>query len=130
MNHAVIATTVSGQRSGLQQTGVSQAKVATPANRQAYALLALGERISQTRRVRDYTQTILAGIAGVGLSTVVALEAGKPSVSMGNLFKVLDALGMLWQLDKLLAPENDEVMLQHAVAALPERSKSGRRRRN
>lgn len=97
-------------------------------NHQEMTLLALGRRIAAARLARDLNQATLAGIAGIGLSTVVGLETGKPGVAIGNLIRVLDALGLLDQLDQLLHPRKDEVMLQLAVESLPKRARSSRRR--
>jgi transcriptional regulator with XRE-family HTH domain len=100
-----------------------------PAVRQEGALQALGQRLAAARRARGQTQADLATDAGLGLSTIVALEAGKPGVAIGNLVRALDALGMLEQLDQLLHPGRDEVMLQFAVDNLPRRARAARRRR-
>lgn len=95
----------------------------------ANALEVLGLRVSHARRVRNWTQTELAGLADLGLSTVVAIEAGKAGVGMGNFLRVLDALGMLDQFDEVLDPARDEMLVQHGIDSLPKRAKANRRRK-
>lgn len=100
----------------------------TPAEtRRQQALAQLGDRVSMARRARGHSQGDLAGLADIGLSTMVAIEAGRPGVALDNLLKVLDALGMLDQFDALLAPAADPVLVQRGVDGLPKRAKTGRR---
>lgn len=87
------------------------------------ALAGLGERISQARRVRGLTQTDLARVTRLGLSTIVKLEAGTPGVSLGALVKVLDAMGLLQQIHELLDPHKDPKFTDKALRSLPERSR-------
>jgi hypothetical protein len=54
----------------------------------------------------------------VGASSIVALEKGHPGVAMGTLVRVLDALGLLAEMDQLLAPQRDPALVQHAVRTL------------
>lgn len=122
MKDAAMTTIACGGKSQLQQkTRASMALQAQEA-RIAGSLEELGNRLSQTRRARNITQSDMALQAGIGLSTVVALEAGKPGVGMGYFLQILDALGLLDQVDQLLAPKLDDVMLQHAVSTLPKRA--------
>ncbi|ABE46883.1 helix-turn-helix domain-containing protein [Polaromonas sp. JS666] len=93
------------------------------------ALVRLGQRVSHARRVRNWTQTELAGLADMGLSTVVAIESGKAGVGMRNFLRVLDALGMLDHFDSVLDPARDEMLVQHGIDSLPKRAKANRRRR-
>lgn len=92
-------------------------------------LVRLGQRVSHARRVRNWTQTELAGLADMGLSTVVAIESGKAGVGMRNFLRVLDALGMLDHFDAVLDPARDEMLVQHGIDSLPKRAKANRRRR-
>lgn len=92
------------------------------------ALEGLGQRVSHARRVRNWTQTELALLAELGLSTIVAIESGKAGVGMGNFLRVLDALGMLDQFDAVLDPARDEMLVQHGIDSLPKRAKANRRR--
>ncbi|MFC6281154.1 hypothetical protein ACFQND_07935 [Polaromonas aquatica] len=75
------------------------------------------------------TQTELAGMADLGLSTVVAIEAGKPGVGMGNFIRVVNALGMLDQVDAVLDPARDDMLVQHGINSLPKRAKANKRRK-
>lgn len=85
--------------------------------------------MSHARRVRNWTQTELAGLADMGLSTVVAIESGKTGVGMGKFLQVLNALGMLDHFDSVLDPARDEMLVQHGIDSLPKRAKANRRRR-
>lgn len=88
----------------------------------------LGLRVSHARRVRNWTQTDLATLAGMGLSTVVAIESGRSGVGIGNFVRVLDALGMIEHLDGVLAPARDQALVQYGIDSLPKRAKTNRRR--
>ena len=82
------------------------------------ALAGLGQRVALARRARQLNQRDLAFLAGVGASSIVALEKGHPGVAMGTLVRVLDALGLLAEMDQLLAPQRDPALVQHAVRTL------------
>ncbi len=82
------------------------------------ALLGLGERLVLARKARELTQADLARLADVGLSTVAALEGGHAGVALGNALKVFKALGLLAQIDELLAPARDPALVQYAVSRL------------
>jgi DNA-binding XRE family transcriptional regulator len=81
-------------------------------------LIALGERVAMARRARQLTQRDLAFLAGVGASSIVALEKGHPGVAIGTLARVLDALGLLPEMDQLLPPQRDPALVQLAVRRL------------
>jgi len=87
------------------------------------ALVGLGERISQARRVRGMTQSELAQSARVGLSTIVAIEAGSPSVNIGAIMRALDSMGLLQQVDKWLDPHLDPKFAEQAVRQLQQRAR-------
>ena len=53
----------------------------------------LGAQVRRTRKAQKLRQDQLAGAAGVGLRFIVDLESGKPTVQLGTVLKVLDALG-------------------------------------
>lgn len=80
------------------------------------ALDGLGQRVAAARKDRRLTQTELAHLADVGLSTVVSIEGGHDGVSVGNLFKVLDALDELPQLELLLNPRQQQATLLKLVS--------------
>lgn len=53
----------------------------------------IGRLIRETRRAQGLRQDQLAGAAGVGVRFVVELEAGKPTVQLGKVLSVFEALG-------------------------------------
>lgn len=53
----------------------------------------LGAALRTARKQLGLTQSDLALAAGVGLRFVVDLEAGKPSVRLEQVLRVIDALG-------------------------------------
>jgi transcriptional regulator with XRE-family HTH domain len=65
------------------------------------ALAELGQRLARIRLDSNLTQAALAREAGVSKRTVERLEAGG-STQLGNLFRVLRALGLLDRLDALV----------------------------
>mgnify|MGYP000193861351 CR=1 FL=1 len=63
--------------------------VSTPVNTPE----ALGHAVRTARKQLGLTQPQLALAAGVGVRFVVELEAGKPTVRLENILRVLNALG-------------------------------------
>lgn len=55
--------------------------------------VALGQTVLQARKQLGLTQPQLALAAGVGVRFIVELEAGKPTIRLETLLKVLHALG-------------------------------------
>ena len=58
----------------------------------------IGSIVQMVRRVRKRAglrQDELAGAAGVGIRFIVDLEAGKPTLQVGKVLHVLDALGIV-----------------------------------
>lgn len=53
----------------------------------------LGTALRGTRKRLGLTQADLALAAGVGLRFIVELEAGKPTVRLEQVLRVVDALG-------------------------------------
>ncbi|MDD2609343.1 MAG: helix-turn-helix domain-containing protein [Giesbergeria sp.] len=82
------------------------------------SLVALGQRVALARRARQLNQRDLAFLAGVGASSIAALEKGHPGVAVGTLARVLDALGLLAEIDQWLQPERDPALVQYAVQQL------------
>lgn len=78
----------------------------------------MGERVALARRARQLNQRELAFLAGVGASSIVALEKGHPGVAIGTLVRVLDALELLPEIDLLLAPQRDPAVVQFALRHL------------
>ena len=61
----------------------------------------LGSSLRQTRKALHLTQSELALAAGVGARFLVELEAGKPTVRLEHVLRVIDALGGSLQLSGL-----------------------------
>jgi HTH-type transcriptional regulator/antitoxin HipB len=53
----------------------------------------LGDALRAARRQLGLTQPQLALAAGVGVRFIVDLEAGKPTLRLENVLRVIDALG-------------------------------------
>jgi HTH-type transcriptional regulator/antitoxin HipB len=64
----------------------------------------LGRSLRMARKALGLTQADLALAAGVGLRFVVELEAGKPTVRLGLVLRVIDALGVSLHLGDLATP--------------------------
>jgi HTH-type transcriptional regulator/antitoxin HipB len=61
----------------------------------------LGEALRAGRKQLGLTQPQLALAAGVGVRFIVDLEAGKPTLRLENILRVIDALGGEIQLSGL-----------------------------
>jgi y4mF family transcriptional regulator len=61
----------------------------------------LGEALRAAREQMGLTQPRLALAAGVGVRFIVDLEAGKPTVRLVNVLRVIDAVGGKLQLSGL-----------------------------
>ena len=57
-------------------------------------LLALAGAVREARAQAGLTQAQLALVSGVGRDTVIALENGRPGVSLGLALKVMKGLGL------------------------------------
>ncbi|MCX7247980.1 MAG: helix-turn-helix transcriptional regulator [Burkholderiales bacterium] len=66
----------------------------------------LGAALRAARKQLKLTQPQLALAAGVGVRFIVELEAGKPTVRLENVLRVIDALGGEIQLSGLPALAN------------------------
>jgi y4mF family transcriptional regulator len=62
---------------------------------------ALGEAARTARKQLGLTQPQLALAAGVGVRFIVELEAGKPTLRLENILRVLHALGGTLAVDGL-----------------------------
>lgn len=62
---------------------------------------ALGQAVRGARKQLSLTQPQLALAAGVGVRFIVDLEAGKPTLRLENILRVLHALGGELQVDGL-----------------------------
>ena len=68
----------------------------------------LGNVLRAARKQLGLTQADLALAAGVGVRFVVELEAGKPTVRLEQVLRVIDALGGELQLGGLADQTNEE----------------------
>ena len=64
-------------------------------------LSALGERLRAARLRRKLTQAVLAERVGVSRMTLRKLVAGDPSSSLATVIRVLQALGLAQDIDRL-----------------------------
>lgn len=65
---------------------------------------ALGQAVRSARKQLGLTQPQLALAAGVGVRFIVDLEAGKPTLRLENILRVLHALGGELRVDGLPTP--------------------------
>lgn len=77
----------------------------------------LGNALRSARKQLGLTQPQLALAAGVGVRFIVELEAGKPTVRLGHVMRVVDALGGEIQLAGLppAAPDDHSKGLGHGA---------------
>lgn len=77
----------------------------------------LGDALRAARKQLGLTQPQLALAAGVGVRFIVDLEAGKATLRLENVLRVIDALGGTLQLIGLpsSAPENQLKGNQHGT---------------
>lgn len=89
----------------------------------AKKLKTVGEQIKLARLRRHLTAENVAEKARLGRTTVVQIEKGSPSVSMGMYLAVLDALGLQ---DDILLLAKDDVLgrtIQDLEIKIPRRVK-------
>jgi len=84
--------------------------------KQKNILTGLGENIKLARLRRKLSIRSMAERAGIATSTLVNIEGGSPSVSMGNYLQVLSILRL--EDDLLLITENDPIGRQIQDAGL------------
>lgn len=68
----------------------------------------LGDALRSARKLLGLTQPQLALTAGVGVRFIVDLEAGKPTLRLENVLRVIDALGGEIQLSGLPSVAADD----------------------
>lgn len=68
----------------------------------------LGDTLRAARKHLGLTQPQLALAAGVGVRFIVDLEAGKPTLRLENVLRVIDALGGELQLNGLSSPAPED----------------------
>jgi y4mF family transcriptional regulator len=67
----------------------------------------LGQAIRSTRKHLRLTQPQLALTAGVGVRFIVELEAGKPTVRLDAVMRVIASLGGVIHVEGLTSPEHE-----------------------
>jgi y4mF family transcriptional regulator len=77
----------------------------------------LGDALRAARKQLGLTQPQLALAAGVGVRFIVDLEAGKPTLRLENVLRVIDSLGGRLQVIGLpaSAPENHPELNAHGA---------------
>lgn len=77
----------------------------------------LGDALRTARKQLGLTQPQLALAAGVGVRFIVDLEAGKPTLRLVNVLRVIDALGGELELNGLpsTAPEDHSQSKDHGA---------------
>ena len=76
---------------------------------------ALGAALRAARKQLGLTQADLALAAGVGVRFVVDLEAGKPTVRLEQVLRVIDALGGRVRLDGLAGAPTPAEITHHGA---------------
>lgn len=69
----------------------------------------LGQALRSARKQLGLTQSELALAAGVGVRFIVDLEAGKPTMRLETVMRVIEALGGQIMLDGLPSVTGDEM---------------------
>lgn len=93
------------------------------------ALRKLGRDIKDARRRRRIAMAIVAERASVSKPTLIRVERGDPSVSIGSYATVLFVMGMADRLADLADARNDPVGLQLEEENLPKRIRGARSRK-
>jgi len=95
----------------------------------ARALRKLGRDIKDARRRRRIAMAIVAQRASLSKPTLIRVERGDPSVSIGSYATVLFVMGMADRLADLADAKNDPVGLQLEEENLPKRIRGTRKSR-
>ena len=75
----------------------------------------LGDAVRRARKHIQLTQPQLALAAGVGVRFIVDLEAGKPTVRLEQILRVIDALGGGIELTGLPSDQGQQVDAVHGA---------------
>ena len=94
----------------------------------ARALRKLGRDIKDARRRRRIAMAIVAERASISKPTLIRIERGDQSVSIGSYARVLFVIGMADRLADLADAKNDPVGLQLEEENLPKRIRMAGRR--
>lgn len=84
-------------------------------------LAGLGKKITLARKARRWTQSDLAAKAGIGLTTMVAIEKGAAKGQFAHWLNVLWALDVLDILEMAARPEDDALALALLEKRIPAR---------
>ena len=87
-------------------------------------LTALGQRLRAARRRRRLTQAVVAARVGVTKQTVAKLESGNAGTSLATMLRVLQALGLGSDIDRLAADDELGRELQDLEQRGPPRGRS------
>jgi len=82
----------------------------------------VGEQIKLARLRRKFSGEIVAERAGIGRNTLISIEQGKPSVSIGHYLNVLKVLGLESDFLTLAKDDNLGRKLQDAQLSTKERA--------
>ena len=91
------------------------------------ALRKLGHDVKDARRRRRIPMSIAAQRASISKPTLIRIERGDPSVSIGSYATVLFVMGMADRLADLADAKNDSVGLQLEEENLPKRIRGARK---
>lgn len=94
------------------------------------ALRKLGHDIKDARRRRRIPMAIAAQRASISKPTLIGVERGDASVSIGSYATVLFVMGMADRLADLVDPKNDPVGLQLEEENLPQRIRGARKQKS
>lgn len=75
----------------------------------------LGDAVRTARKHIQLTQPQLALAAGVGVRFIVDLEAGKPTLRLEQILRVIDALGGEIELTGLPSAQGQQVGADHGA---------------
>jgi transcriptional regulator with XRE-family HTH domain len=91
------------------------------------ALDKLSADIRDARRRRRIPMALMAQRAGIGRMTLIRMEQGDPTVSMGAYARVLFVLGLTARLDELADATHDATGLAVEEEHLPKRIRTSRK---
>jgi len=83
----------------------------------------LGQQVALARRDRQWTMSELAARSGVSVHTVRSIEAGRPTVSLGNAFNVAVIAGVHLFTDSASELTLARTLGDQQLRLLPERVK-------
>jgi transcriptional regulator with XRE-family HTH domain len=89
-------------------------------------LAEVGQRLKDARLRRRFSAETVSARAGITRPTLSKIEAGDPSVTMGNYVQVLSVLGLAKDLAEVA--RDDEVGRRLQDAGLPQRTRAPRRK--